>query len=862
MKKRLGIIVLFITLFALAGCGSSDSTTGGADDSTPYPNAGLLVGAASVDTDAANQVIIDTRSAALYAAGHIPGAINLEPSTLDITNTASIEAALGSAGVGITDTIIVYGDTVDASAGRMFWILEYLGAGDVKVINGGWTKWVKEARTTSTDAITLSAKTFTTSSAIDDSRIATMEEMEVVAFSNYHEDYAIVSAQSSNFSAAHIPNAISISTGDFLLNEYTTDDPDPNLDVKKKVTVLPYGQLKWVTDYAGVTTGKIVYLYDDDNTNAGQEYLVFRLMGFDVKIYTGTWTEWNNSSTYPNAGLLVSSIAGADVVIDTRSADDYNTKHITGAINLAPSTLDSSDTVAAAAILGNAGVSNTDNIVVYGNAEAGRMFWILEYLGCTNVHMLNGGLTKWTGATTTTSATPGATTFNVSVDSSKIMTATRIAAMLSNNNFKIIDARTDEEFNGWKLYGETNGGHIPGASQLPYNWFYSGGKVLGYQYIKQILEQRGITPDKEVAAYCYDGTRSGTIYFMLRLMGYSRASSYDKSMKEWDTLNTSASTTYPLERAYANRYKELVNAAWVKSVIDYHATGSTTAAPLEYSYDRNHRYVILETQWGVVGSKYNAGHIPGALHANTDIWEIAPLYCLKDDATLQAEAAKFGITKDTTVIVYSNKGNFAARLWWLFKYIGVTDVRLLNGGYAAWTGAGYSAETTPQSTTVNSTGNTPVTSAGDLTASDIKPLMRATTSEAVAHYKDIPTPMIDSRGGQAFLGIDSNYSYTSIAGRVWGAQSIDITSSDADGTYASYEEAKTTLIAQGITIDRDAWFYCGDGYGVSQTFLLGYLMGFDRIRVYTDGWNTWSSVMDGNVQKPSGRPIERGLPAR
>jgi len=885
MKKCPGIILLLVGIFAFAGCGSSDSDNI-VDSTTPYPNAGLLVNVTSVDLNASDQVIIDTRTSSDYADGHIPGAINLEPSALDISDGTglSASAALGSAGVEITNTIIVYGNTVDALAGKMFWILEYLGAEDVKVLNGGYTKWAKEGLTTSTDTVTLTSTTFTAD--VNEKKIATIDEMEEIAYGDNHENYAIISAQkSANFKAAHIPNAINMSTDDFLLNEYIVDDPDPNLDEKEKVTVLPYEQLKWVTDYAGVTSGKFVYIYDDDITGASQEYFIFRLIGFDVKVYTGTWSEWNNASTYPNSDLLVAAenvTSAVQVIIDTRSAADYTAGHVTGAINIEPSAIaiayDLSETAAATA-LGSAGVSNTDTIVVYGSAEAGRMFWILEYLGCTDVHMLNGGLTAWdavSGNTPVTAATTlTATTFNTSVRSSKLMTASGIAAKLENENFKIIDARTDEEFNGWKFYGETNGGHIPGAYQLPYTWFYNTDKtVLGYQYIKQIFEQRGITIDKEVTSYCYDGTRGGTIYFMLRLMGYNMASSYDRSMAQWDTLNTGDSTSYPLERAYANRYKDLVNPEWIKSVIDYHAADSTSAVPPEYKdtlgadYPRTHRYVILQTAWGVTGSKYNKKHISGALHANTDTWEIAPLYCLKDDATLQAEAAKFGITKDTTVIVYGDKGNFAARLWWLMKYIGVTDVRVLNGGINAWTAAAakygwastYTHINENTSTTSLSTGDIPISVTGDLTAADVKPLMRATTAEALSHYRDIPTPMIDSRGGQAFLGIDSNYDYTSIAGRIWGAESIDITSSDADGTWASYTEAKTTLIAQGITEDRDAWFYCGDGYGVSQTFLMGYLMGFDKIRVYTDGWNTWSSVMDGNVQKPSGRPIERGLP--
>ncbi len=52
-----------------------------------------------------------------------------------------------------------------------------------------------------------------------------------------------------------------------------------------------------------------------------------------------------------------------------------------------------------------------------------------------------------------------------------------------------------------------------------------------------------------------------------------------------------------------------------------------------------------------------------------------------------------GITADTTVIVYSNDPSFGARLWWILKYAGLNDVRLLNGGYAQWIANGFAGET-------------------------------------------------------------------------------------------------------------------------------------------------------------------------
>lgn len=868
MKNLFGGLVLFAGMLAFAACSGTTTST-----SSTYPQANLLVSGASLNVSAANQVIIDTRSATLYAAGHITNAVNIPASALDTTTSSTIldttnaPTTLGAAGVSNTASIIVYGADVDANAGRVFWDLEYLGATNVAVLDGGYAKWVADGRAVVTTATTVTPATFT--STLNPARIATMAD--VTAHNADTTNYAIVdSRDAKDFVAGHIPNAINALIGDFL-----------NADK----TVLSYTKLKSVLDHRGITTGKTVIAHCYVGYRSGQEYFILRLMGFNVSNYDGSWTEWNAATTYPNAGLLVdkTALASPAVVVDARGATAYAAGHIPGAINVLHSAYwtAGSGLKALATLesqLGAAGITRTDKIVIYDDTvaswgAAGRLFWMLEYLGCTDVHILNGGWDKWvadtTNTPTTTATTLPAATFTSSVQAAKKLTGSQIATKLGTATFAVIDARTDEEFNGWQLYGETRGGHIPGAYNIPYETFYNADKTtLSYQSLKQLFESRGITTGKEVTAYCTAGIRSGYVYFLLRLMGYTQASNYDASMFEWSAATPT--TTYPEEKA-AN-FKDLIYPAWVNALVAYHATSSTSAAPPAYAdaggvtYPRSHKYLILETQWGTLANAtaYNAGHIPGAVHSDTDPWESGatdPLYSLLPDATLLAHAGELGITPDTTVVVYSDSIVFAARLWWLLKYIGVTDVRLLNGGYAKWVAAGNTGSTV-------STAPVPTTYTGT-----VNPAVIATTANVFStYYTSATTQMVDVRKDTEWLGTTSGYSYLDLMGRipgaVWAFDGSGYSYVDLDGTLRPYTDVKAMWTGLGITstgtatvFDKDLVFYCGGGYRSALAYFYANYMGFTNIRNYADGWAGWSTIPSawGTPQLPTGRPVASGL---
>jgi len=335
---------------------------------------------------------------------------------------------------------------------------------------------------------------------------------------------------------------------------------------------------------------------------------------------------------------------------------------------------------------------------------------------------------------------------------------------------------------------------------------------------------------------------------------------------------TSSATSAPFPKTGL-----LVSVDWVKALIDYHKSGSSSAPPADYAYDRNHKYLIFETQWGSISDMQNGwadnsyllGHIPGAIHSNSDTYENGfPRWFLLPDADLKTAAGSMGITPDTTVVVYSDSAIFAARLWWILKYAGVNDVRFMNGGMTQWSANGYPVETTinnPVATTYSGT---------------INPAFIATTPYVEANYSSATKQLVDVRTGSEYVGLISGYGYLVNKGRIpgatWGynADDTSLRYTNSDGTLRSYDEMKTMWSSLGINFDKETIFYCGGGYRSSLAFFYAHMMGYTNIRNYSNGWAEWSTTFtqdaayvkdpaipgstDGWRQDLSGRPFATG----
>lgn len=239
---------------------------------------------------------------------------------------------------------------------------------------------------------------------------------------------------------------------------------------------------------------------------------------------------------------------------------------------------------------------------------------------------------------------------------------------------------------------------------------------------------------------------------------------------------------------------------------------------------------------------YQLAHIPGAGYIDTCQFEQEPLWNKVCDQALLHVLLEQGIRHDTTVILYGRNTLAAARAAHLMLYAGVRDVRLLDGGYAAWQAGGHASAAGPAPARP---------AAADFgLAFPARPDYLIDTPQARALLAQPDGALVSIRTWDEFIGKISGYSYIETRGDIPGARwgragdGGDVNSmSDfhrPDGTMKPAGEISRLWREAGIRPCQQTAFYCGTGWRASLAFFYAWLMDWQRISVYDGGWCEWS----------------------
>ena len=177
-------------------------------------------------------------------------------------------------------------------------------------------------------------------------------------------------------------------------------------------------------------------------------------------------------------------------------------------------------------------------------------FWVLKYYGYKDVRLINGGRKKWLQedrALTKDVPTYSKGNFAANEPDSNIRVfLDEVKRAVSAPELKMVDVRSPKEFTGeilappeYPTEHAQRGGHIPGAVNIPWAQAVndSDGTFKSTDELKQLYESKGITPDKEIIAYCRIGERSSHTWFVLKyLLGYPKVKNYDGSWTEWGNM--------------------------------------------------------------------------------------------------------------------------------------------------------------------------------------------------------------------------------------------------------------------------------------------------------------------------------------
>jgi thiosulfate/3-mercaptopyruvate sulfurtransferase len=200
-------------------------------------------------------------------------------------------------------------------------------------------------------------------------------------------------------------------------------------------------------------------------------------------------------------------------------------------------------------LLSEAGISNDDTIVLYGdnnNWFAAYAFWVLEMYGHQKLRLMDGGRKKWLDENRPiTKEVPRVTPTNYKASEPNLqLRAKREEVMQALGKAALVDVRSPAEFSGEILappgLQETaqRGGHIPGAANIPWGQAVrEDGTFKPVEELRQLYGSKGVTPDKDVIAYCRIGERSSHTWFVLKhLLDYQNVKNYDGSWTEWGSM--------------------------------------------------------------------------------------------------------------------------------------------------------------------------------------------------------------------------------------------------------------------------------------------------------------------------------------
>lgn len=432
----------------------------------------------------------------------------------------------------------------------------------------------------------------------------------------------------------------------------------------------------------------------------------------------------------------------------------------------------------------------------------------------------------------------------------------QVQAFMKDSDEKtvLVDARPQENYSGWALEGAKNGGHLKNAVLFSARWIdceYAG-EAPREAYLKRAMEDQNITKDAEVIVYDYTGEQADDVASYLKNQGIEKVTKFQAN----ELIDASAD----LEK-YEN-HDMFLPTEIVKNISDV-KTGKekelTEEAKAIIGEDIN-KVILVDVGWGNAkqSSYFTPGHVPGAVHINTDSYERPRVYVPEKRSEYAKEwrlisleefrdslCPQYGITKDSIVILTGTGTSPQGRLGFMLRSLGV-KVYAMSGALTAWTYNGYELDTDPSTLvvpdSVESFGSDTIANPDEiLWMDDIKAILNGEKEGQVA----------DNRGENEWKGEYSGYGYHDLAGRIDG--SIWCLQGDSengeyfdnvDDTPRTQKELKAYMEGNGLDTSKTVAFFCGDSWGAAHIAYFSQSVDLNNIKEWGNGWIPWSN--EGN----------------
>lgn len=205
-------------------------------------------------------------------------------------------------------------------------------------------------------------------------------------------------------------------------------------------------------------------------------------------------------------------------------------------------------------LLSRIGATPDTELILYGdfnNWFAAFAFWVFQYYGHKKIKILDGGRKKWEAEARqytnedTLQQRPSGYIAKAQDEGIRAYAPDVKRSIERERETVLVDVRSPKEFSGeitappeYPTEHAQRGGHIPGAKNIPWaQAIQDDGTFKGVKELRRLYEEKGVTPDKHVIAYCRIGERSSHTWFVMKyLLGYPSVRNYDGSWTEWGNM--------------------------------------------------------------------------------------------------------------------------------------------------------------------------------------------------------------------------------------------------------------------------------------------------------------------------------------
>jgi len=235
---------------------------------------------------------------------------------------------------------------------------------------------------------------------------------------------------------------------------------------------------------------------------------------------------------------------------------------------------------------------------------------------------------------------------------------------------------------------------------------------------------------------------------------------------------------------------------------------------------------------------YSISHIKGAINLDHKVlYQTKPEGMLKDSEEISKILGEIGISNTNTIVIYDGaKNKYATRVYWILKYLGVENVKLLEKDMKAWRSARIPLTKAPAKKNANTF------------IAHVNTDVNANMKWMQAHLKDASVVMVDARPADEFIGTSTSHKSP---GHITGAVNLNWeTLVTTKGVLKDKETLASLFKSAGITSDKTIVFYCATSVRAGLPYFVAKsVLSYPHVKVYDGAMNEWKTIASNPIEK-------------